>query len=155
MFIKYSTEFMEPNCWFNNQRSLTNRVHHVPGGYAAEDGIEVVAAQREEDSWGWGTEFGSVLVALTVCMNEMADLWQELLDQHGFIQTQAVFGLLRREDREEEDGQRKRKCLIWLKLRDVGQNCTSWPKWLCYGNGDENENRNKGVKCEGISRARL
>lgn len=48
-----------------------------------------------------------MLVALTVRMDKMADLWQQLFDQHGFIQTQAVLGLLSREDREVEHCQNK------------------------------------------------
>ena len=79
--------------------SQKHRVAGLPGGDAAEDGIEVVAAQREENSWGGGPELSGVLMALTVRVDEMTDLWQKLFDQHGFIQTQAVLGLLRREDR--------------------------------------------------------
>lgn len=78
---------------------LSQKHTGLPGGDAAEDRIEVVAAQREENSWGGGPELSGVLVALTVCVDEMADLWQKLFDQHGLIQTQAVLGLLRREDR--------------------------------------------------------
>lgn len=37
-----------------------------------------------------------MLVALAVRMDEMADLREQLFDQHGLIQTQAVLGLLRR-----------------------------------------------------------
>lgn len=47
-----------------------------------------------------------VLVPLTIRVNEMADLWQQLFDQHGFIQTQAVLGLLRRENKEEGNQQK-------------------------------------------------
>lgn len=74
----------------------------VPGGDAAKDGVEVVAAQREEDGRGGGSELSGVLVALTVRVDEVANLWQQLFDQHGLIQTQAVLRLLWRNDREEE-----------------------------------------------------
>lgn len=49
-----------------------------------------------------------MLVALAVRMDEMANLRQQLFDQHGLIQTQAILGLLRRNDREEEDSQEKK-----------------------------------------------
>lgn len=48
-----------------------------------------------------------MLVALAVRMDEMANLRQQLFDQHGLIQTQAVLGLLKRKETEEEDGQGK------------------------------------------------
>lgn len=48
----------------------------LPGGDAAEDGVEVVAAQREEDGGGGGPQLGGVLVALSVCVDEVADLGQ-------------------------------------------------------------------------------
>lgn len=59
----------------------------IPGGDAAKDGVKVVAAQREEDSWGWGPELRGMLVALAVRVDEMTNLWQQLFDQHGLIQT--------------------------------------------------------------------
>lgn len=46
-------------------------------------------------------------MALAVRMDEMANLRQQLFDQHGLIQTQAVLGLLKRKETEEEDGQGK------------------------------------------------
>lgn len=57
-----------------------------------------------------------MLLALAVRMDEMANLWQQLFDQHGLIQTQAVLGLLRRNDREEEDSQKKRPPAVSLIL---------------------------------------
>lgn len=38
-----------------------------------------------------------MLVALTVRMDEMADLRQQLFDQHGLIQAQTILGLLKRD----------------------------------------------------------
>lgn len=76
---------------------MPSGVSGSPGRDAAENGVEVVAAQREEDSRGRGAQLGSVLVTLAVGVDEMADLRQQLLHQHGLIQTQAVFRLLRKQ----------------------------------------------------------
>lgn len=46
----------------------------IPGGDAAEDGVEVVTAQREQDGGGRGAQFGRVLLALSVRVNEVTDL---------------------------------------------------------------------------------
>lgn len=66
---------------------LSGEEKNIPGGNAAKDSVKVVAAQREEDSWGRGPELRSMLVALTVRVDEMTNLWQQLFDQHGLIQT--------------------------------------------------------------------
>lgn len=47
---------------------------YVPCGNAAEDGIEVVATEGEEHARGRGAELRSVLVALAVRVDEVADL---------------------------------------------------------------------------------
>lgn len=65
-----------------------------PGGDAAEHSVKVVAAQGKEDPRGRGPELRGVLVAVTVRVDKMADFREELLHQHGLIQTQAVLGLL-------------------------------------------------------------
>lgn len=48
----------------------------LPGGDTAEDGVEVVAAQREEDGRGGGPQLSGVLVAVSICVDEVADLGQ-------------------------------------------------------------------------------
>ncbi len=49
---------------------------YVPGGDAAEDRVEVAAAQREQNPTGWVLQLGRVLVSLTVRVDEMTDLGQ-------------------------------------------------------------------------------
>lgn len=60
---------------------------NTPGGDAAEDSVEVVAAEWEEHSRRRCPELCSMVVALAVCVDEMTNLWQQLFDQHGLIQT--------------------------------------------------------------------
>lgn len=45
-----------------------------------------------------------MLVALAIGVDKMANLWQQLFDQHGLIQTQAVLGLLRKNDEQGQSG---------------------------------------------------
>lgn len=66
----------------------------VPGGDAAEDGVEVVAAEREEHPRGGAAQLGRVLVPLAVRVDEVADLGQQLLHQHGLVQAHGVLRLL-------------------------------------------------------------
>ena len=56
-----------------------------------------------------------MLVALTVCIDEMADLWQKLFDQHGLIQTQRVLGLLRGKRIKMREEASQEKCLGLLR----------------------------------------
>lgn len=49
-------------------------VQYVPGGDAAEDSIEITAAQREQNPTGWVPQLGRVLVSLTERVDEMTDL---------------------------------------------------------------------------------
>lgn len=72
----------------------------LPGGDATEDGIEVVAAEREEDSGGGCPQVGGMEVALAVRVDEVADFGQQLFYQHCLIKTQAILGLLKRRERE-------------------------------------------------------
>lgn len=72
---------------FQGKEQKQQQQQQKPGGNAAEDGVEVVAAEWEEDGRRRGPELHSVMVALTVRVDEMTNLWQQLFDQHGLIQT--------------------------------------------------------------------
>lgn len=71
----------------NNGDNDDDDDNNKPGGYAAKDGIEVVATEWEKHSWRWCPKLCSMMVALAVRVDEMTNLWQQLFDQHGFIQT--------------------------------------------------------------------
>lgn len=49
-------------------------VQYAPGGDAAEDSVEITAAQREQNPTGWVPQLGRVLVSLTERVDEMTDL---------------------------------------------------------------------------------
>lgn len=60
-------------------------MRYVPGGDAAEDGVEVTAAQREQNPTGRVSQLGRVLVSLAVRVDEVTDLGQQLLHQHRLV----------------------------------------------------------------------
>lgn len=68
-----------------NPSSSYFRYTCVPGGDAAEDGVEVTAAQREQDPTGRVPQLGCVLVALAIRVDKMTDLGQQRLHKHGLV----------------------------------------------------------------------
>lgn len=98
-------------CTMYHWLALAKHVYHVklasvsyvcvPCGDAAEDGVEVVAAEGEEHAGGGDSELCGILVALTVRVDKVADLWQQLLHKHRLIQTHTVLRLLQISEREE------------------------------------------------------
>ena len=87
-------------------------VELLPGGDAAEDGVEVVAAQGEKHGGGGAPQLRGVMVSLSVRVEEVADLWQQLLHQHRLVQTEAVLGLL-------EDRRGVREWMMFPEVRPV------------------------------------
>lgn len=70
-------------------------IWELPCWDTAKDGVKVVAAEREQHGGGGATQLSGVLLALTVWVQEVTDLRQQLLHQHGLIQPQAILRLLR------------------------------------------------------------